>query len=84
MRCCIGRGRKILARSFGATGQGHADGQVFWSAGGRHAARDHRYERFQQPRTADGLQKLPQLGFYRHPRGRWCKLPCALCSIIPA
>jgi len=28
---------------------------------------DHRYERFQQPRTADGLQKLPQLGFLQTP-----------------
>jgi aryl-alcohol dehydrogenase-like predicted oxidoreductase len=24
---------------------------------------DHRYERFQQPGTVDGLRKLPQLGF---------------------
>jgi aryl-alcohol dehydrogenase-like predicted oxidoreductase len=24
---------------------------------------DHRYDRFQQPVTVDGLQKLPQLGF---------------------
>ncbi len=28
---------------------------------------DHRYERFQQPGTADGLQKLPQLGFLQTP-----------------
>src|ERR671923_1587449 len=28
---------------------------------------DHRYERFQQPRTAEGLQKLPQLGFLQTP-----------------
>jgi aryl-alcohol dehydrogenase-like predicted oxidoreductase len=28
---------------------------------------DHRYERFQQPGTVDGLQKLPQLGFLRMP-----------------
>jgi myo-inositol catabolism protein IolS len=28
---------------------------------------DHRYERFQQPGTIDGLQKLPQLGFLRMP-----------------
>ena len=29
---------------------------------------DHRYERFQRPDTADGLQKLPQLGFLQTPR----------------
>ena len=28
---------------------------------------DHRYERFQQPVTVDGLQKLPQLGFLQTP-----------------
>ncbi len=28
---------------------------------------DHRYERFQQPGTVDGLQKLPQLGFLQTP-----------------
>ena len=28
---------------------------------------DHRYERFQQPDTVDGLQKLPQLGFLQTP-----------------
>jgi aryl-alcohol dehydrogenase-like predicted oxidoreductase len=28
---------------------------------------DHRYERFQQPSTVSGLQKLPQLGFLRTP-----------------
>jgi aryl-alcohol dehydrogenase-like predicted oxidoreductase len=28
---------------------------------------DHRYERFQQPGTMDGLQKLPQLGFLQTP-----------------
>jgi hypothetical protein len=46
---------------------------------------DHRYERFQRPGTVDGLQKLPQLGFScRCLRARWCRLPCALCSVIPA
>jgi aryl-alcohol dehydrogenase-like predicted oxidoreductase len=28
---------------------------------------DHRYERFQQPVTADGLRRLPQLGFLQTP-----------------
>jgi myo-inositol catabolism protein IolS len=28
---------------------------------------DHRYERFQRPRTVDGLQTLPQLGFLQTP-----------------
>ena len=28
---------------------------------------DHRYERFQQPGTVDGLRKLPQLGFLQTP-----------------